>query len=286
MVSLGRNAGIVIGPVVGGLLLTSVGVGAVFAVNAVTFLASAALVTTVHGRFREEGGDGSEFKGLRAGFRFLWNDRVLRLVTGAWLGVVLGLGMTMVADVPLVELFGQGSVGYGVLIACWGGGSIVGSLLGRYLNARTEPGALVGGTALVALTAIVVGASPWFALVLGTVVLMGVGDGLSLVAEQGVMQRRTPDAVRSRVSGAFDTVVHGGLAASYVVAGPAVDVLGPRGVYVVGGLAALLGSAIALPVLRSAARAPSPPEQPGDAGERTGEERVESDTEGPALLMP
>jgi len=79
-----------------------------------------------------------------------------------------------------------------------------------------------------------------------------VGDGASLVAEQGIMQRRTPDAVRSRVSGAFDSVVHVGMAASYVVAGPAVAWLGARGVYIVGGAAAMIGVAVALPVLRIA----------------------------------
>src|SRR5205814_10617424 len=64
-------------------------------------------------------------------FRFLRHDRVLRTITLSWLAIVFGLGMTMVADVPLVNLFGTGSFGYGVLIACWGGGSIVGSLIGR-----------------------------------------------------------------------------------------------------------------------------------------------------------
>jgi MFS family permease len=258
MVSLGRNAGILLGPLLGGLLVSSIGSGAVFASNAVSFVVSAALVATVHGQFSEDRAadlgatEQDAHRGLRAGFRFLRHDRVLRTITLSWLAVVVGLGMTMVADVPLVDLFGTGSFGYGVLIACWGGGSIVGSLMGRYLKARTEPPALIVGVAVVSAMSIATGLSPWWILVLAAIFTMGVGDGVTLVAEQGIMQRRTPDAVRSRVSGAFDSMLHIGMALSYVAAGPAVAWLGPRGVYIVGGVVAFIGTAISLPILRSA----------------------------------
>jgi MFS family permease len=252
MVTLGRNAGILLGPLLGGLLVASIGAGAVFAVNAVSFLASAALVATTHGRFSGERHDAEEHKGLKAGFRFLFADPILRAISLSWLMLVLGLGMTMVADVPLVNLFNAGSFGYGVLIACWGGGSILGSLLGRRLKTTTEAWWLLISIGVIAATSIVTGLSPWFILVLGAILVMGIGDGLSLVAEQGIMQRRTPDAVRSRVSGAFDAVVHIGMAVSYVIAGPGVNWLGARGVYVVGGVAAFIGVFLALPIRRAA----------------------------------
>ena len=267
MVALGRNAGILVGPLVGGVLVSTVGAGAVFAVNAVTFLASAALVTTVHGRFNADRHGGDEHRGLRAGFRFLSADPVLRTITLSFLAIVLGLAMTMVADVPLVALFHAGSFGYGSLIACWGGGSIVGSLLGRYLKARTEPPALVIGIAVIAGMSIAVGLSPWFSFVLGAIFVMGVGDGVTLVAEQGIMQRRTPDAVRSRVSGAFDACVHMGMALSYVAAGPMVSWLGAKGVYIVGGGIALLGVTVGLPLLRSANRPAPAVEVSPDSGQ-------------------
>jgi predicted MFS family arabinose efflux permease len=268
LIALGRNAGIVLGPVIGGLVVASVGAGAVFAVNAASFVVSAGLVASVRGRFSGDREESEEHRGLRAGFRFLFRDRVLRTMALTWLGIVLTLGMTMVADVPLAELFGVGSFGYGLLIACWGGGSIVGALLGRHLNARTEALAFVTGTGVVAVTCIGVGVSPWFSLVLVIILAMGVGDGLTLVAQQGIMQRRTPDGVRSRVSGAFDAVIHTGLVPSYALAGPAVAALGARGVYVVGGLAAVFALFIALPIVREGrrpARAVGREERPAEA---------------------
>jgi MFS family permease len=281
LVSLGRNAGILVGPLLGGLLVSSIGSGSVFAGNAVTFVVSAGLVATMHGRFNVDrtrsNGSGDEHQGLRAGFVFLRHDRVLLTITLSWLAIVIGLGMTMVADVPLVDLFGTGSFGYGTLIACWGGGSIVGSLFGRYLRAKTEPLALVVGTAAVSTMSIATGLSRWWLLVLAAIFVMGVGDGVTLVAEQGIMQRRTPDAVRSRVTGAFDSVVHVGMAISYVIAGPAVAWIGPRGVYIVGGIAAFIGVAISLPILRSARAA---------AGEEIAGPESDEEMEPASLVIP
>jgi MFS family permease len=97
---------------------------------------------------------------------------------------------------------------------------------------------------------------------------MGIGDGVTMVAEQGIMQRRTPDAVRSRVSAAFDSVVLVGMAMSYVMAGPAVAWLGPRGVYIVGGIAAFLGVTISLPILGSPRSRAAETEVPPRAGEK------------------
>lgn len=269
MVTLGRNAGILLGPLLGGLLVASIGAGAVFALNAVTFLASAALVATTHGRFSGDRQEGEEHRGLRAGFRFLFADRVLRAIALSWLMLVLGLGMTMVADVPLVNLFHAGSFGYGVLIACWGGGSIVGSLLGRRLRTSNEAWWLLASIGVIAATSVATGLSPWFALVLGAILVMGIGDGISLVAEQGIMQRRTPDVVRSRVSGTFDAVVHIGMAVSYVIAGPAVSWLGARGVYILGGAAAFLGVFIALPIVKATRAEAAAGKEPGRTAEAT-----------------
>jgi MFS family permease len=278
LVSIGRNAGILLGPLVGGALVSTVGAGSVFAVNAATFVVSALLIVTVQGRFNEDRAGSEEHRGLRAGFRFLWGDRILRYIAMSYVAIVLGLGMTMVADVPLVTLFGAGSFGYGALIACWGGGSIVGSLLGRYLTARTEPLALVIGMTVVAATSMVVGLAAWFALVLGAIFAMGVGDGLALVGEQGIMQRRTPDSVRSRVSGAFDAFVLVSMAISYVIAGPMVAWLGARGVYVVGGVIALAGVAVALPILSMTRRSL------GEGAERQADEAHVTEPAG--LLIP
>lgn len=260
LIAVGRNMGIMVGPAIGGVLAATVGAQAVFVLNAVSFAFSALLVFTVSGRFSGERADSAEHRGLRAGFVFLARDRVLRTITLAWFALVLGAGSGMVADRPLAELFGAGSIGFGLIIACWGAGSVLGSLGGRFMTQRTEPWWLVIGTTIVAACGLAIGASPWFAPILALSVAWGTGDALTLVAEQGIRQRRTPDAVRSRVMAASDGIVHAGLAVGFALAGPVLELVGPQGVYAVGGVTAAIAAIILVAVLRPARRGPLTPE--------------------------
>ena len=250
LISLGRNAGIMVGPAIGGALVAAIGPTWVFGLNAITFAVSAILVWTVRAPFEGQRSDATEHRGLRAGFVFIARDRVLRTLVLAWTGLVFGFGLVMVADVPLVEHFHAGSIGYGLLITFWGAGSVVGSLAGRYLNEDREPRALFLGTALIAVTTAAIAVSPWFAPILVIALLSGVGDAIVLVAEQGIQQRRTPDAVRSRVIATSEGLTSIAFILGFAAAGVVLRAVGPRNVYAIGGLTAAIGALVLLPILR------------------------------------
>jgi MFS family permease len=256
LVAIGRNLGITIGPAVGGVLLAAVGASWVFAINAISFVLSSSLIWSVRANFAGEREDEEEHRGLVAGFRFLLRQRVLRRIAMAWVLFVLGIGMAMVADVPLVDLFDAGSVGFGVLIGVYGVGSILGSLAGRKLTAQNEMRWLIIGAAGVSVFAFGIAVSPWFALVLVLSVAWGAADGLVVVADQNIFQRRTPDAVRSRVLGALDGIVHGTLVVAYLAAAVVLPLVGARGMYALLGVGAGLSVVVLLPLLRE----PPPPE--------------------------
>jgi len=104
------------------------------------------------------------------------------------------------------------------------------------------------GAAGIAVGHLGVGVAPIYALVLVFALMMGASDGVTMVAEQGIMQRRTPDAVRSRVLAAFDAVLSLGLAFAYIVAGPVLAAIGPQKVYLIGGIAAVVATAVLYPL--------------------------------------
>lgn len=225
--------------------------------NALTFAVSAVLVVSVRAPFSAERPDAHEHRGLRAGFVFIARDRLLRTLVLAWTALVFGLGLVMVADVPLVEHFDAGSIGYGLLITFWGAGSVLGSVAGRYLNEENEPKALFLGMVVIAVTTGGIAVSPWFAPILALVLVSGVGDALTLVAEQGIQQRRTPDVVRSRVMAASEGLVSLSFVVGLAFAGVALRAVGPQGVYAIGGFTGAIGAVVLLPVL-GRARAPEP----------------------------
>jgi MFS family permease len=244
-----RMAGIAIGPALGGALLIVLSPSAVFGLNAASFLLSAAIILTVHARFSGERGE-EEFRGLRAGFRFLRNDRVLRTLLLAWVVFISGMGMSMVADAPLAAFFDAGSLGFGLLITAWGGGSAIGSLMARTMREGAEGTWLVSAGAVIAATGIGIGVSPWFVLALALMFVMGLADGTTIVAETNLRQRRAPDAVRSRVSAAFTGVMHLMLAFAYILAAFVVPWIGPKATYAVGGVTAGLAVFVLLRMKR------------------------------------
>src|SRR4029078_1301025 len=78
LLGVSRALGITLGPAIGGLLVGFIGARAVFGLNAISLLASAAIVWTVRARFNAEHTDERHKEGgVRAGFTFLWHDRVL-----------------------------------------------------------------------------------------------------------------------------------------------------------------------------------------------------------------
>ena len=251
LITVGVHAGIAVGPLLGGLIVAPGGPTWVFGINAVSFVISLILTITVHGRFTDPAREASEgeHEGITAGIRFLFGEPVLRRMSLAWLVFVLGMGMGMVADAPMAESFGTGATGFGFLIAAWGSGSVLGSAAGRWMTVRTEPLWVVLGAAFIAVAAIGVGLAPWFWVVLVSLLVMGTADGLTIVAENGIMQRRTPDAVRSRTMAAFEALLSLGLFVAYLTAIPLLRAVEPQRIYLIGGIAAAAAAVVLVPLL-------------------------------------
>jgi ENTS family enterobactin (siderophore) exporter len=256
MVVLGRNIGVLAGPLIGGAVVAAGEPSWVFAGNAVTFLLSALLVWSIRGIDFNEAREEHSTRGLRAGIDYLLSDRVLRRLFIAWLIIFAGSGAVIVAEVPLAESFDVGAFGYALIIAAWGGGSIVGTVAARWLSERTEAAALVGALVVIGAGIGLVAITPVFVPVLLGMLVGGSGEGLVSVAEQSVVQRRTPDAVRSRVFAALEGAANLALAASFVGAGFLLDALGAQLVYGICAAVHVFAALILLPVLKAERLAP------------------------------
>jgi MFS family permease len=263
-VTIGRNLGSFAGPLLGTAIAAALAPGLhplsdrlyaagafVFGVNAVSFLVSAWLIGRTRGRFNDERRAGGEHAGIQAGFRYAMSDRVLRSILIGWSVLILGAGLILVAELPYADSFGQGAFGYGLLNALWAGGAALGAVLaGRWLNARREPQTLLLAIFFGGLIMFGVGWSPFWILALALVITEGICEGFASVAEQGLLQRRTPDDVRSRVVGAVEAATLIALAISFAVGGQLVDVVGPRAAYYIGGATTLLAALIMVGAMR------------------------------------
>jgi MFS family permease len=257
-VAIGRNLGSFAGPLLGMAIAAALAPGLhplpdrlyaagafVFGINAASFLVSAWLIGRTPGRFNDERPSKEEHAGIRAGFRYAMSDRVLRAILVGWSVLILGAGLILVAELPLADSFDQGAFGYGLLNALWAGGAALGAVLaGRWLTARREPQTLLFAIFVGGLIMFGIGWSPLWILALAFVVTEGICEGFASVAEQGLLQRRTPDDVRSRVVGAVEAATLIALAISFAIGGQIVDVVGPRAAYYIGGVTTLIAALI------------------------------------------
>ncbi|HEY2789607.1 MAG TPA: MFS transporter [Gaiellales bacterium] len=250
-IAIGRNAGALLGPMLGGAVAGLLDPSVVFAATAACYAGSAAMVASVHGTFADPHRSEAEaHEGLRAGFRFILADPVLRLITLAWIVLLFLLGPVLVAELPLARSFGAGAVGYGILVACWGGGAIGGSFVGRRLAVTRERVTMIGGCAVIGAGFAAVALAPVFAVALAGMVMAGLAEGAVTVSEQGILQRRTPDAVRSRATAATEAAVMGAFALSFPAAGFMINLLGVRGVYLLAGFGCVVSTLILIPAMR------------------------------------
>ena len=244
LVSSGRTFGGLVGPVMGGLLYGTVGPGAAFAVNAVTFLVSAALIASVRGQFSQER-DGPLRGGVTAGFRFVANSPFLRSLAIGWFLFLIGIGLMLVAELPMARLLGAGSLGYGIMVSGWAAGSLVGSLIARRVVARRgELPSLIWGAGLAAVALGAIGAAPLLASAAALLAVAGFLNSISAVAEETIVQRSTPDDVRSRVMAAQEAIWIAALGIGLGAGGGVISLFGARVTYLIAGLLGLLGSLV------------------------------------------
>lgn len=220
--SMGINVARAIGPALAGVIISVAGSGAVFALNAVSFLG----VMLVLRRWRREP-DFSElpaerFTGaLRAGLRFARHAPALHAA------VIRGAGFFLFASaawalLPLVarNLTDGGPQAFGILVASIGTGAVGGAVLLPKLRSRISRDLLVAGAAaLYALTIGLLSLLDDLTLLALAMALSGVAWIAVLSSLQVAAQMALPKWVRSRGLAVFMTVFMGAMALGSLVWG-------------------------------------------------------------------
>ncbi len=253
------SASIALGPALGGLLVATVGVNAAFLIDAGTYLVSAAFLSRIplpRPEREGSGGFGTEFK---AGMGYLARARVpLVIVVGAFF-LILTMNTTVPAEVFLArETFGAGDTGYGLLVALWGGGMVLGSALIALLGDRINLLAFYFAGILISAIALTgAGLSPTFVLALAALTAGGAANGIDNVATDTILQKRVPEELLGRVFSVRFLTLGAGEVLAYAAGGLLVDQTGPRITYVSMGAATAAVGLLILITMAAPARKPT-----------------------------
>jgi MFS family permease len=242
------NASRILGPAIAGLVIAAVGVGACFAVNAVSFLAvlTSLLVLRESELFAvERNAPRSMVAGVREGLAFVKRTRLLVIVLGV-VTVLSVAGFNFHVIVPLLasDTLHLGPETFGFLSAAFGAGALAGALAAAAL-ARPSRRAFLLGTAGFGVTMLALApvASVWLCAVL----LFGVGVSFTLLTANAnaLVQLATPPELRGRVLGLYLFAFAGLAPVGGLLAGWLVEHGGTELSFAVAGVTALLTAAVA-----------------------------------------
>lgn len=223
------NIARLIGPAIGGGLVTTVGVAAAFAVNAASFLAVvvvlAAVPAAVGGPEPDAGGGP---RNLRTGLVVGWRSILLRTLLASTLTFFAVVG-PLEQVMPAIAAEHGDSAGFiGLLLAALAAGGLLANPLVRHLDDRHAPELVVLGVALVTAGGLLVALALSSFLVLDVVTILLIGGCWEVVwvVTMTTVHFRSPTGASGAVMGVLFAVSSLAVAAGSIGVGWAFDQLG------------------------------------------------------------
>ncbi|MCB9763938.1 MAG: MFS transporter [Alphaproteobacteria bacterium] len=244
-----RQAGEVLGPLLGGAVVAAFGVRAGLAIDAATFAVSVPLLLRLAPMPpAPETGPGVLAEAVE-GLRFTLAHPVARALGLGFL--IVGLSSADDVALPFLAMeLGAGEPGVGALYAAVGAGLIVGYLALTRLGSRlpTRAGLLLGA-AVAGLGNLATGLPSSIAAAVGFQVVRGVGLAFYDTGLQTLIQRTVPAAHLGRVFANVFGAVNVTAALGLLLGGPLLDATSPRAVLIGVGAVGLLGAAVTAALL-------------------------------------
>ena len=237
------NAARIVGPALGGITIATVGIGGTFYLNAASFIPViiALMMMRPAEFFSVEKGEGRLFEQLREGISFAYRtpEVLLILLVMAFIGT---FGYNFSTALPLLAKFVLhiGSVGFGVMTAVLGIGSLLAALAIAYTRRAGERQILLGA-GVFSLLLILVGLSRWFALTLPLLVLLGFAAIIFSASANTRLQLLSPGRLRGRVMSLYILLFAGTTPVGAFLLGNTADRIGVQPAIVLFGAISTLG---------------------------------------------
>jgi hypothetical protein len=249
---LGFNTGLSLGPLLGGLLIGTLGFAWAYGLDALSFVAVLYAVWRLPSMPPEGGGARAGFASVLEGLRFLGPRKNLLMTFLVDINaMVFGMPRALFPAIGITWFHG-GAGTVGLLAAAPSVGALLGAATSGWAGKVRRQGFAVlvavgvwgGSIAAFGFNRIL-----WLGLVL--LAVAGAADMVSAIFRNTILQVATPDALRGRLQGVFIVVVTGGPRLGDFEAGAVASGFGVGTSVVTGGLACIAG------VVLLAARYPS-----------------------------
>ncbi len=197
---------------------------------------------------------------MRSGLSLVRRDRHLSAIFLIWSWATLAYAGVNVAEIVLTtDAYGVGSVGFGIFVAFFAAGIVVGNVVAMpFVKRLTVYGGYRASFLVTAAGAALCAVSPGLALGCVGAVIFGIGNGIGLVCNMTLIQQVVGDDRRGQIFAVLGSLVQMFTLVGTLVAGPVTVAVGPRWMWGISAGLLVLGYVNAVVLARRAQREGSP----------------------------
>jgi len=245
------TGGAAVGPALAGLVVAGFGVQSALLLDAVSFYVIAWILFTAGSMPHAEPEPGRMRERVRAGLDYIREQTTLRrLLLAQGLAFVFFAAVLPVEVVYVKETLGSNDTGYGVMLASWGVGMVLGSLLFAGLRQASLGLLLLFSTLAVGAGYLGLAAAPTLALACAASVVGGAGNGIQWVAAISAVQELTAESMQARVMSVLESIGAAMPGVGFAVGGVIAALVSPRMTFLVAGVGVMGIVVVMGPLLR------------------------------------
>jgi MFS family permease len=254
IINIGFAAATAAGPAIGGVVVAGLGVSEALLLDAASFAVIAAILAFARGL--PAGRPQSELllARVRAGLGHAWRHRYLRaLLVAQACAFVFFAAVLPIEVVYAKESLGTDDRGFGLLLAAWGAGIFLGSLV--FARSRRPTLLLIAvSTAAVGVAYLGMAAAGTLAVACSLALVGGTGNGVQWVSMLTAIQEATPADMQARIVGLLESAGAAMPGVGFLLGGAVAALAGPRATFAVAGAGVLVVLVVGAVAVRRAAK--------------------------------
>jgi len=252
------SLGFIVGPAIAGILAATIGPGPTLAIDAVSFGISAVALAALRTDLRApvDRVQPPILSAIREGIDYVIASPVLRSIIPIWTIVAVLIAPLVTAlAVRVTRDLGQPSSTLGALLATYGVGTVIGSLVSARIINYVRPGiVLLTGNIIVGSALVVVALESYVPVLFGAALVAGAAQSMTLVTYITLRTAYSPDEFLGRIGSTARTISIGLQPIGLLIGGALIDRIGGSTTMALMGVTIALVSLCFVPVraIRSA----------------------------------
>jgi MFS family permease len=244
------TGGAAVGPALAGLAVAGFGVQSALLLDAVSFYVVAWILFTAGKMPQAEPEAGRMRDRVRAGLAYIRGRPDLRrILTAQGLAFVFFAAVLPIEVVYAKESLGTSDTGYGMMLASWGAGMVLGSLIFARIRESPLAAQLLFSTLAIGAGYLGLAFAPGLAAACAASVLGGAGNGIQWVAAISAVQELTAETMQARVMSVLESIGSAMPGVGFALGGLIAAVASPRLTFLVAGSGVIAIVAVMAPIL-------------------------------------